>query len=99
MPVRETNAQLVRRPTMALLEAGWRIEPKVSEPRPTTPKLAASPDPVPPEDPPVAWGSVVGISRKTGEHGINVVEAPARPFGHRRFGEDDSAGGPDPGYH
>ena len=39
---------------MALLEAGFRIEPKVSDPRPTTPKLAASPDPVPPDDPPVA---------------------------------------------
>jgi hypothetical protein len=54
MPDRETNAQLVRKPTIALLEAGFRIEPKVSEPNPTTPKLAASPDPVPPEDPPVA---------------------------------------------
>ena len=30
-----------------------RIEPNVSEPSPRTPKLAASPDPVPPEDPPV----------------------------------------------
>jgi hypothetical protein len=50
----QSDAQLVRNPIRALLEAGFRIEPKVSEPRPTTPKLAASPDPVPPEDPPVA---------------------------------------------
>ncbi len=40
-------AQLGRSPTTELFEGGFRIEPNVSEPGPTTPKLAASPEPVP----------------------------------------------------
>ena len=55
MPARETSALLGRRPTSALLLDGFRIDPQVSEPSPTTPKLAASPAAVPPEEPPVAW--------------------------------------------
>ena len=55
IPARDINAQLGRKPTRELLFAGLRIEPNVSEPRPTTPKFAAKPAAVPPEEPPVAW--------------------------------------------
>lgn len=54
MPARDTSAQLGRRPTIALLLDGLRIEPQVSEPSPMTAKLAAMPAPVPPDEPPVA---------------------------------------------
>ena len=54
MPARETSAQLVRMPARALFDDGLRTEPQVSEPKPTTPKFAARPAPVPPDEPPVA---------------------------------------------
>jgi hypothetical protein len=98
MPAREINSQLGRNPTIALLEAGFRIEPRVSNPRPTTPKLAASPNPVPPEDP-QSHRPYCRDCAQTGEHGIDVVNSTARPFGHCCFGEDDSARGPDSGNH
>ena len=37
MPARDTSPQLGRKPVSALLEDGLRIDPHVSEPKPTTP--------------------------------------------------------------
>ena len=41
-----------RSPTRLWTDEGMRIEPHVSEPQPTAPKLAATAAPVPPDDPP-----------------------------------------------
>ena len=53
-PVRETRPTVGRNPASALCAAGMRTLPPVSVPIPTTPKLAASAAPVPPDEPPVA---------------------------------------------
>ena len=51
MPKRLTSGRVGRRPTSAWTAAGPRIDPPVSSPMPTIPKLAAMPAPVPPDEP------------------------------------------------
>src|ERR1700743_349959 len=76
MPARETSAQLGRKPTRALLEEGLRTDPQVSEPSPTTPKLAASPPPVPPDDPPVPCAVLYGLRAKPGKTELMLSRPP-----------------------
>src|SRR6266550_4228215 len=54
IPAVDTKPTVGRKPTNALCAAGARTEPPVSVPKPTTPKLAATLAPVPPDEPPVA---------------------------------------------
>ena len=51
IPCRLTNGTVGRRPTRLWTAAGPRMDPPVSSPMPTIPKLAAIPLPVPPEEP------------------------------------------------
>ena len=51
IPKRLTSSSVGRRPTSEATAAGPRIDPPVSSPMPTMPKLAAMPTPVPPEEP------------------------------------------------
>jgi hypothetical protein len=51
MPKRLTSGVVGRRPTRLPWDAGPRTEPPVSSPIPTAPKLAATPMPVPQDDP------------------------------------------------
>src|SRR5262245_5220230 len=76
MPAREARAQLGRKPARALFEDGLRIEPNVSDPRPTTPKLAARPAPVPPEEPPVAYAVLYGLRAKPGSTELMLSKPP-----------------------
>ena len=52
MPSRLTSPIVGRMPTRELADDGERIELIVSVPIPATPKLAARPAPVPPDEPP-----------------------------------------------
>ena len=58
MPARLTSPGVTFRPTRLSNEAGRRMEPPVSSPRPTAPRLAATAAPVPLLDPP---GSCAGL--------------------------------------
>src|SRR5215468_499193 len=51
MPNRLTSGVVGRRPTRLPCDAGPRTEPPVSSPIPTAPKFAATPMPVPQDDP------------------------------------------------
>ena len=51
-PARLISPVVTRRPNRLLNEAGMRIDPPVSSPIPTSPKLAASPAAVPALEPP-----------------------------------------------
>src|SRR5262245_24928087 len=51
MPWRLTSGTVGRNPTRFPTDAGPRIEPPVSSPIPIAAKFAATPDPVPPEEP------------------------------------------------
>ena len=51
IPKRLTRGSVGRRPTSATTAAGPRMEPPVSSPMPIMPRFAATPEPVPPEDP------------------------------------------------
>src|SRR6267143_138790 len=51
MPNRLTSGSVGRNPTRLFTAAGPRIDPPVSSPMPTMAKLAATPDPVPPDEP------------------------------------------------
>ena len=55
---------------------GLRIDPQVSEPRPTTPKLAAKPAAVPPEEPPVACAVLYGLRAKLGSTELILSNPP-----------------------
>src|SRR5688572_19243281 len=76
MPARDTSAQLGRRPTSALLDDGLRIDPQVSDPSPATPKLAATPLPVPPEEPPVACAVLYGLRANDGSTELMLSKPP-----------------------
>ena len=51
MPWTLTSPSVGRSPTRLATAAGPRMEPAVSSPIPTSPKLAATPAEVPPEEP------------------------------------------------
>ena len=51
IPKRLTSCRVGRKPTSDATAAGPRIEPPVSSPMPIMPRLAATPTPVPPEEP------------------------------------------------
>ena len=50
-PWRLTSSRVGRKPTSDATAAGPRMEPPVSSPMPTIPRLVAMPTAVPPEDP------------------------------------------------
>ena len=66
MPKRLTSGTVGRSPTRLLTAAGPRIDPLVSSPIPTSPKLAATPDPVPPEDP---------LGLRVGSYALRMIPA------------------------
>src|SRR3981189_2347526 len=93
-PARLISPVVTRRPKRLLKDAGIRMDPPVSSPIPTSPKLAATPAPVPALDPPdwrpgLARGAI-GILGVVGHR--RGGEPASREVAHGPLREDDRAG-------